>query len=162
MNESSTSSSQIELRSGRVVRQTSRERQPRRGLRSGSAPPIPGTHEFPKSSPPSETMGDPIDEQVPLIEEEELPLSHYSNPSIVNTPSCIVHPRPNVAFELKHSMLSILPTFHGATKERPYDHIIEFDAICNTLNRGNLTFPELKLRFSILTQGEGKSVVSQA
>ncbi|KAK9912463.1 hypothetical protein M0R45_036325 [Rubus argutus] len=78
MNESSTSSSQIELRSGRVVRQTSRGRQPRRGLRSGSAPPIPGTHELPKSSPArSETMGDPIDEQVPPIDEGELPLSHY-------------------------------------------------------------------------------------
>ncbi|KAK9910590.1 hypothetical protein M0R45_034546 [Rubus argutus] len=38
------------------------------------------------------------------------------------------------------------PPFMEQTKERPYDHIIEFDAICNTLNRGNLTFPELKLR----------------
>jgi hypothetical protein len=91
-------------------------------------------------------MEDVINDQVPPQEEEELPLSHYSNPSIVNAPSCIVHPHPNVAFELKHSILSILPTFHGVPKERPYDHIIEFDSMCGTLSNGPLTFDELKLR----------------
>ncbi|KAL6191579.1 hypothetical protein ACLB2K_037969 [Fragaria x ananassa] len=86
-------------------------------------------------------MGD----QVPR-DEEELPLSHYSCPSIVNSPSCIVLPNPNVNFEIKPNMLSILPTFHGMTNERPYDHIIEFDAICSTMRLGGLTLEGLKLR----------------
>ena len=90
-------------------------------------------------------MAEQIEGAVPPIE-EELPLSHYSNPSIVSTPSCIVHPHPELAFEIKHSMLSILPSFHGAPRERPYDHIIDFETICSTLNRGQLTNNELKLR----------------
>ena len=139
----------IDLRSGRVVRRISRERIPRRVRRTGSAPPITHvhTHESPRSSPLRGTpMGDVNNDQVPPIEEEELPLSHYSNPSIVNTTSCIVHPHPHVAYEIKHSTLSILPTFHGVAKERPYDHIIDFDDMCGTLSRGALTYDELKLR----------------
>ena len=72
-------------------------------------------------------------------------MNHYSCPNIVNTPSCIVHPHLNVAYEIKYFILSILPTFHGVAKERPYDHIIEFEAMCSTLNCGPLSFDELKL-----------------
>ena len=136
MSSSSNSNLPINLRSGRVVRRESRERRPRRIPRTGSAPPIPGTHDSPKISPPRRVeMAEQIEGAVPPIE-EELPLSHYSNPSIVSTPSCIVHPHPELAFEIKHSMLSILPSFHGAPRERPYDHIIDFETICSTLNRG--------------------------
>ena len=92
------------------------------------------------------TMGDVHNDQGPPWVEEELPLSHYSCPNIVDSPSCIVHPHPNVAYEIKHSTLSILPTFHGVAKEKPYEHIIDFDAICSTLNRGGLSIGEVKLR----------------
>ncbi|XP_040368814.1 uncharacterized protein LOC121051044 isoform X2 [Rosa chinensis] len=86
------------------------------------------------------------DERQGPQDEEEIPLSHYSCPSIVNAPSCIVLPPINANFEIKPNMLSILPTFHGMASERPYDHIIEFDAICSTMHLGGLTLEGLKLR----------------
>ena len=137
MNVSSTSSDQIVLRSGRVLSEDTRRRPSGRGRgrgrprRTESAPPV--THLPEQPTPPKETMGDVNNnDQVPPIDEVELPLSHYSNPSVVNAPSCIVHPHPQIAYEIKHSILSILPTFHGVEKERPYDHMVDFDAICST------------------------------
>ena len=145
MNESSTSTTRISLRSGRVLSEDTRGRPRRRkARRTESAPPI--NHILEKPTPPEETMGDARNDQGPPWVEEELPLSHYSCPNIVDSPSCIVHPHPNVAYEIKHSILSILPTFHGVSKEKPYEHIIEFDAMCSTLNRGGLSIGEVKLR----------------
>lgn len=110
MHGNSSSNILIELRSGRVVIQKSRERPPRKVRRSGSAPPITFIHESPRNSPQQrKTMGNQNDEQVPP--EEELHLSHYSNSNIVNAPSFIVHPHPNVVYEIEHVLYPIHSTY---------------------------------------------------
>lgn len=143
MSESSNSPLLITLRSGRVISRVPREVSSRRRRRTESAPHIIDTQEFPEVPPPQEAT---MAEEGLHGPEEELPLSHYSCPSLLNAPSCIVPPQPTINYEIKPSVLAILPTFRGKTDEQPYSHIMEFEEVSSTMRLGHLTFESLKLR----------------
>ena len=50
-------------------------------------------------------------------------LREYLHPARQSTPSCIILPLNQQAFNLKPGMIQLLPTFHGMDSENPYIHI---------------------------------------
>ncbi|KAJ6359540.1 hypothetical protein OIU76_001131, partial [Salix suchowensis] len=54
-------------------------------------------------------------------------LREYLHPARQSTPSCIILPLNQQAFNLKPGMIQLLPTFHGMDSENPYIHIKEFE-----------------------------------
>ena len=98
MNETSTSTTRISLRSGRILSEDTRGRPRRRRVRRTESTSL-ITHILEEPTLPKETMGEVNNDQGPPWVEEELPLSHYSCSNIGNAPSCIVHPHPNVAYD---------------------------------------------------------------
>ncbi len=50
-----------------------------------------------------------------------------------STPSCIVFPNVVGNFEMKPSVIQLLPKFHRLDSENPYLHLKEFDEDCATL-----------------------------
>jgi len=59
-------------------------------------------------------------------------LREYLHPARQSTPSCIILPLNQQAFNLKPGMIQLLPTFHGMDSENPYIHIKDFEEVCNT------------------------------
>lgn len=73
------------------------------------------------------------------------PLYTHFLPSSYATPSCIqLPPFTATHYEIKASILHVLPNFHGHTKDDPYQHIDEFITINSTLQIHN--FPNEVLR----------------
>ncbi|XP_062026402.1 uncharacterized protein LOC133742741 [Rosa rugosa] len=77
---------------------------------------------------------------------EQKTMREYTNPTIVDHPSCIMLPPCEHHFEIKPSTLSILPVFHGMPSNNPYDHIAEFEEVCTTVQLHGLNPDGLKLR----------------
>ncbi|KAM2890004.1 hypothetical protein FF1_013565 [Malus domestica] len=62
-------------------------------------------------------------------------------------PSCIVYvDEEGNAFEIRHNMLEILPTFHGLAHEDPNMHITEFLMGCRNILVKGFTAESIKLR----------------
>lgn len=72
----------------------------------------------------------------------------YYRPGTFEDPSPIVFRTSNnvPTFQLKHSILNILPTFRGTTNEEPYDFIYEFFSIADTHEITGLTKDDIRLR----------------
>ncbi|KAL6129715.1 hypothetical protein ACLB2K_073064 [Fragaria x ananassa] len=69
-----------------------------------------------------------------------------TSPAIVDHPSCVVLPQCDYHFEIKPSTLSILPIFNDMPSDNRYDHIVEFEQVCTTIQLDGLTPNGLKLR----------------
>ncbi|XP_024036226.1 uncharacterized protein LOC112096775 [Citrus clementina] len=77
----------------------------------------------------------------------EKTLREYFSPLAANQPSCIVLPQTTAThFELKPSVIQLLPSFHGLEREDPYLHIKEFLDICSTFRFQNFNDESIKLR----------------
>ena len=73
-------------------------------------------------------------------------LKDYMSSTRRTQPSCIALPHTNVTFELKFSMIQMLPVFYGLYQENPYQHVREFKDICGTMRIIYITEDALKLR----------------
>lgn len=85
----------------------------------------------------------------PVVVNEQLTksLKEYFTPSTYNSPSCIQLPEiAATSFEIKSSIIQMLPSFNGLDNEDPYNHLGEFLEICTTFKLQNLTDDALKLR----------------
>ncbi|KAL6547860.1 hypothetical protein OROHE_009565 [Orobanche hederae] len=77
----------------------------------------------------------------------EKTLIEYFSPVTANSPSCIVLPATNAThFELKPSIIQLLPSFYGLEREDPYMHVKEFLDICSTFRFQNFSEESVKLR----------------
>jgi hypothetical protein len=61
-------------------------------------------------------------------------------------PLCIVFPNIDVAFELKSSLIHLLPTFRGFAGEDPHNHLKEFHVICSTMKPQGVIEEQIELR----------------
>ena len=82
-------------------------------------------------------------------------MREYTLPHVVDHPSCILLPPCNTHYEIKSSTLSIMPTFHALKDESPYDHLMEFEQACTTVQLHGLPEDGLKLRLFPFTLKDG-------
>ena len=61
-------------------------------------------------------------------------------------PLCIQYPQQEDAFELKSSMIHLLPSFHGFVVEDPNKHLKEFHVVCLSIKPSGITEEQVKLR----------------
>ncbi|KAH9803520.1 hypothetical protein KPL71_001801 [Citrus sinensis] len=83
---------------------------------------------------------------LPPVQAEKT-LREYFSPLAANQPSCIVLPQTTAThFELKPSVIQLLPSFHGLERDDPYLHIKEFLDICSTFRFQNFNDESIRLR----------------
>jgi hypothetical protein len=71
---------------------------------------------------------------------------HYV-PSTYTSPSCLQLPNVTaVHYEIKSSIIRMLPSFFGLNNEDPYKHHDEFLEICTTIKMQNFSEDALKMR----------------
>ncbi|RZC57951.1 hypothetical protein C5167_005246 [Papaver somniferum] len=73
-------------------------------------------------------------------------LKDYMFPTRTNRASCIKLPATTANFEIKPSILQMIPIFLGKDDENPYFHIRDFEEICGTIRIKDLTDEVLKLK----------------
>ena len=72
---------------------------------------------------------------------------HNYVPSTYTSPSCLQLPNVTAAhYELKSSIIQMLPSFYGLSNEDPYKHLDEFLEICTTIKLQNFSEDALKMR----------------
>ncbi|XP_012482849.1 uncharacterized protein LOC105797412 [Gossypium raimondii] len=65
---------------------------------------------------------------------------------IEQSPLCIVYPTVDTDFELKSSLIQLLPTFHGLQNKNPHEHLKEFHMDCLSMKPQGVTEDQIKLR----------------
>jgi hypothetical protein len=71
------------------------------------------------------------------VERTVLLRDHYV-PSTYTSPSCLQLPNVTAAhYELKSSIIQMLPSFYGLNNEDPYKHLDKFLEICTTIKLQN-------------------------
>ena len=61
-------------------------------------------------------------------------------------PLYINYPKLDAPFELKSSLIHLLPTFHGFATKDPYKHLKEFHMVCSTTRPPGVSEKHIKLR----------------
>ena len=75
-----------------------------------------------------------------------VPMRDHFTPATYTTASCIRIPDPNVnQYEIKSSVIQLLPSFHGLSNEDPYKHLNEFLEVCSTMKIKYLSADAQKL-----------------
>ncbi|KAL2226194.1 UNVERIFIED_CONTAM: hypothetical protein Sindi_1978100 [Sesamum indicum] len=69
-------------------------------------------------------------------------------------PLCIEYPNLNVDFELKSSLIHLLPIFRGLAGEDPHKHLKEFHVVCSSMRPQGATEEQVKLRAFPFTLGD--------
>ena len=69
------------------------------------------------------------------------------NPTRMGSPSCIVFSADAACFNFKPGVIQLLPTFHGLKSENPYQHLREFEEVCNTCTDQNYSMNIIRLKF---------------
>jgi hypothetical protein len=92
-------------------------------------------------------------------EEERLVLlrDHYLL-STYTSPSCLQLPNVTVAnYEIKSSIIQMLPSFYGLNDEDPYKYLDEFLEICSTIKLHGFSEDALRMRlfpFSLMDKAK--------
>ena len=60
--------------------------------------------------------------------------------------SCIAAQPDGQRFEVKHTMLTVIPQFHGMDSESPYQHLQDFAMVCTTFVTRNVNENTVKLK----------------
>ena len=69
-----------------------------------------------------------------LAEETAKPMKKYFTPSTYTIASYIRIPNTNANhYEIKSSVIQLLPSFYGLNNEDPYKHFDEFLEVCSTV-----------------------------
>ena len=73
-------------------------------------------------------------------------LKELVTPSVAYQPLYIDYPELDAPFELKSSLIHLLPTFHGFVGEDPHKHFKEFHVVCSTTRPQRVSEEYIKLR----------------
>ena len=74
-------------------------------------------------------------------------LGDFMNPTRTGSPSCIIFLADAARFNFKPDVIQLLPTFHGLELENPYQHLREFEKVCNTCTDQNYGMNIIRLKF---------------
>ena len=129
-------------RTAKARRKAAKQRR-QQGVGPSEPPSVVPNVELEVGSPNPPDMADP---DPPAVNPADQTVRDYYDEPIAETPLCIVYPRLDGAFELKSSLIHLLPTFHGLAKEDPYQHLKDFQAACSTSKPNNMTEEQVKLR----------------
>ena len=66
------------------------------------------------------------------------------HPPHMSAPSCIVPPTKQLV--IRPHIVPLLPIFHGMDHENPYQHIKEFEEVCNTFREGGASIDLMRLK----------------
>ena len=68
-------------------------------------------------------------------------------PDLTQQPLCIIFSNlnENTSFELKSSLIHLLPSFRGLSGEEPHKHLQKFDVICSSMKPPRVTEKHIKL-----------------
>ena len=84
-----------------------------------------------------------------MAEEQNPPpkqLKEYFTPATYDSPTRTRMPTITVPFEIKHSLIQMLPSFYGLESENPFKHFDAFLEICSTVFLNNISDDALRLR----------------
>ena len=85
-----------------------------------------------------------------MTEEQPTPppkqLKEYFTPATYDSPTRTRMPTVTVPFEIKHSLIQMLPSFYGLESENPFKHVDAFLEICSTVFLNNISDDALRLR----------------
>ncbi|KAL0309210.1 UNVERIFIED_CONTAM: hypothetical protein Sradi_5863300 [Sesamum radiatum] len=84
-------------------------------------------------------------------------IKNMTSPHMNQQPLCIEYPDLEVNFELKSSLIHLLPTFHSLASEDPHKHLKEFHVVCSGMRPQGITEEQVKLRaflFSLIDQAK--------
>ena len=84
-----------------------------------------------------------------MVEEQTPPpkqLKEYFTPATYYSPTRSHLPTVTVPFEIKHSLIQMLPLFYGLESENPFKHVDAFLDICSTVFLNNISDDALRLR----------------
>ncbi|XP_062114104.1 uncharacterized protein LOC133825133 [Humulus lupulus] len=73
-------------------------------------------------------------------------LKGLAAPNLDHQPLCIQYPTLDVNFELKSSLIHLLPSSHGLPGEDPNKHLTEFHIVCSSMKPALVTEKQIKLR----------------
>ena len=73
-------------------------------------------------------------------------LRELATPDLNQQPLCITHPTLEVPFEIKSSLIHLLPSFRGLAREDPHKYFKEFRVVCSTMKLQGVTKEQIKLR----------------
>src|SRR5206468_6386767 len=92
----------------------------------------------------SDTMGENLNQA--RDGNPPMTLRDYMNPTRTSQRSCIQLPHSTAHFELKPSIIQMLPLFRRVENENPYHHVRDFEEICGTIRFPNMSDEIVKLR----------------
>ena len=87
------------------------------------------------------------------------PMKNYYNPGAYEQRQGVHYPDLGLNFELKPAFLSLLPTFKGMPNKDPYDHIEEFEKVCDTISIDGVPKDAIRLRAFPYTERKFPSLV---
>ena len=90
----------------------------------------------------------PEDQHSQHVQEENLnayrSMRDHMHPPRMSAPSCIV---PSIEqLVIQPHIVPLLPTFHGMESENPYQHIKEFEDVCNTFRESGASIDLMRLK----------------
>jgi len=96
-----------------------------------------------------------------MAEEQTSPpkqLKEYFTPATYDSPTRTHMPTVTVPFEIKHSLIQMLPSFYVLESKNPFKHVDAFLDICSTVFLNNISDDALHLRlflFSLKDRAKG-------
>ncbi|KAK8593169.1 hypothetical protein V6N12_045254 [Hibiscus sabdariffa] len=73
-------------------------------------------------------------------------ISELAAAPAVQQPLCITFPQGEMPFQLKTSLIHLLPTFHGLPSESPHKHLTEFHLVYSSMKPRGVSEHQIKLR----------------
>ncbi|RDX86378.1 hypothetical protein CR513_32296, partial [Mucuna pruriens] len=82
------------------------------------------------------------------MEKNDRTLKELTTPDVVYQPWCIWYPQlePAQTYELKSSLIHLLPKFHGLAGEDPHKHLKEFHVVCSTMRLQGIPEDYIKMK----------------
>ncbi|RDY01866.1 gag-pol, partial [Mucuna pruriens] len=82
------------------------------------------------------------------MENNDRTLKELATPDVVYQPWCIQCPplEPAQSYELKSSLIHLLPKFHGLAGEDPHKHLKEFHVVCSTMRPQGIPEDHIKMK----------------
>ncbi|RDX72657.1 hypothetical protein CR513_47830, partial [Mucuna pruriens] len=82
------------------------------------------------------------------MENNDRNLKELATPDVVYQPWCIQCPplKPAKSYELKSSLIHLLPKFHGLEGEDPHKHLKEFHVVCSTMRLQGIPKDHIKMK----------------
>ncbi|RDX74355.1 hypothetical protein CR513_45906, partial [Mucuna pruriens] len=93
------------------------------------------------------------------MENNDRTLKELATPDVVYQPWCIQYPQlePAQTYELKSSLIHLLPKFHGLAREDPHKHLKEFHVVCSTMKPQGISEDYIKMKaFPFILDGAAK------